>query len=95
VTITEARERPTLSVPEAAELLGVSRSAAYEAAKRGQIPCITIGRSRRVVTAKLLDALGLNGHDDVAICDPNLEERSPTDLYGRDVEQVGRSRSIR
>jgi excisionase family DNA binding protein len=38
----------TLSVPEAAEQLGVGRNAAYEAAKRGEIPVIRIGRLLRV-----------------------------------------------
>ena len=32
------------SVPEAGRLLGLSRNAAYEAAKRGDIPTLRIGR---------------------------------------------------
>jgi excisionase family DNA binding protein len=34
----------TLTVAEAAEVLGISRSAAYEALRRGQIPSIRLGR---------------------------------------------------
>ena len=41
-------KRRTCSVPEAGEALGVSRKAAYEAAKRGEIYVIEIGRSKRV-----------------------------------------------
>lgn len=37
-------ERLTLSVPEAAKKLGISRNAAYEAAQRGEIPSIRVGK---------------------------------------------------
>ncbi len=36
--------RKTYTVPEAAEQLGIGRSAAYEAARTGQIPTIRIGK---------------------------------------------------
>lgn len=36
-------ERSTLTVPEAAEILGIGRNLAYEAAQRGEIPTIKIG----------------------------------------------------
>ena len=36
-------ERLTISIPEAARLLGIGRSLAYEAANRGEIPTIRIG----------------------------------------------------
>ena len=46
MTDTEAR---TLSVPEAGRVyLGIGRDAAYEAAKRGEIPFIQVGRLKRV-----------------------------------------------
>ena len=35
----------TMTVPKAGEVLGIGRSAAYEAARRGDIPTIRIGRS--------------------------------------------------
>ena len=37
-------KRLTYEVPEAGELLGLTRYASYEAAKRGDIPTIRIGR---------------------------------------------------
>ena len=37
-------ERLVYTVPEAGRLLGLSRNAAYEAAKRGDIPTLRIGR---------------------------------------------------
>ena len=36
--------RQTVTVAEAAALLGIGRSSAYEAVRRGQIPSIKIGR---------------------------------------------------
>jgi excisionase family DNA binding protein len=38
----------TVTVPEAGRLLGIGRNAAYEAARRGEIPTIRIGRLLRV-----------------------------------------------
>ena len=49
----------TMTIPEAAELLGISRSAAYRAVTRGEIPTIRIGRRLLVPTAKLYAILGL------------------------------------
>ena len=44
----------TLSVPEAGKrYLGISRNAAYRAAKRGEIPCIRIGKRILVLTEPL------------------------------------------
>ncbi len=36
------------TVEQAAELLAIGRTAAYEAARRGEIPSVRIGRSLRV-----------------------------------------------
>lgn len=41
----------TISVEEAGKQLGVSRNSAYEAARRGEIPTIRIGKLLRVPTA--------------------------------------------
>jgi excisionase family DNA binding protein len=48
-----------LTIPEAAEMLGVSRGTAYEAARDGSLPTIKLG-SRRIVVprARLLAMLG-------------------------------------
>ena len=37
-------ERLVVSVPEAARLLGISRTHAYEMIARGELPCIRLGR---------------------------------------------------
>ena len=50
---------PTLSIPEAAQLLGIGRNAAYQAAAAGQLPTLRIGRRLLVPTARLRALLGL------------------------------------
>lgn len=54
--ITAAVHRQTLTIEEAAKLLGIGRSAAYNAAKAGEIPTITIGR-RLVVPLPALERM--------------------------------------
>lgn len=48
--------RATMTIPETADLLGLSESATYEAAARGEIPAVKIGR-RVLVIRDLLMAL--------------------------------------
>lgn len=60
--LPNATERPTLSIPEAGEVLGISRDLAYRAAARGDIPTVRLGPKRlRVPTAQLLALLGVPG----------------------------------
>jgi excisionase family DNA binding protein len=60
VTLDRARHLPTtLSVAAAARLLGVGRTAAYEAIHRKELPSLRIGRRLVVPTAPLLAMLGL------------------------------------
>lgn len=49
-------EAKTMSVSEAARMLGVSKNTAYGAARRGEIPCVRIG-SRLLVLSDPLDRL--------------------------------------
>jgi excisionase family DNA binding protein len=46
----------TITVPEAAQQLGISRNGAYEAAKRGEIPTVKIGR-RLLVPREAVDRI--------------------------------------
>jgi excisionase family DNA binding protein len=48
--------RLTYTVPEAAKMLGISRSSAYECVKRGELPAIALGR-RIVITRSALEQL--------------------------------------
>ena len=60
-------ETATVSVSDAAELLGIGRNLAYELARRGELPgALRLGR-RIVVSRKALDVFldgGRNGLDD-------------------------------
>lgn len=59
--IPRADERPTIRLwPEAGQALGLGRSATYDAAERGQIPTIRLGRRIVVPTARLRQMLGLD-----------------------------------
>jgi excisionase family DNA binding protein len=48
---------PTVSITEAGRLLGYGRDTAYEAAKRGALPTILIGKKKRRVPTRLLLAM--------------------------------------
>lgn len=52
--------RPTITVPEAGALLDLAPRTSYDAAKRGEIPTIRVGRRLLVPTARFLrEVLGL------------------------------------
>lgn len=51
---------PTITVEEAADIVGISRAAAYRAVHKGQIPALRIGRRLLVPSASLLEMLGLD-----------------------------------
>lgn len=60
-TIPLAEDQPTLTIwPEAGGAIGLSRSATYDAAARGDIPTIRIGRRILVPTAALRRMLQLD-----------------------------------
>ena len=58
--LDEIESRLTLSVEEAASLLGMGRSAAYEAARRGELPSRRLGRRVIVPVPALLSWLGVD-----------------------------------
>lgn len=62
LTLTEVGRLPSVvDIVTAARALGLSRTYAYELAKRGEFPCkvIRVGTSYCVPTAHLLSLLGL------------------------------------
>ena len=60
ITMTEAQERGAVSVEEARHLLGLGRSAAYDAIRSGEIPSVRVGRRLLVPVPALLRLL--DGH---------------------------------
>ena len=58
MTLTELEGRITITVEEAGALIGVRRSAAYEAARRGDLPTRRVGRRLVVPVPAFLRWLG-------------------------------------
>ena len=56
MSTTPPLERRTMSVEEAAVALGIGRTTAYLAIRRGELPCLRIGR-RVVVPRDAIDRL--------------------------------------
>lgn len=56
-----AQAGPTVSIPEAAVVLGISRGLAYQLAARGElgVKLLRLGARWRVSTASLREAVGL------------------------------------
>jgi excisionase family DNA binding protein len=61
-TLTSATERQAFTVQEVATVLGVSRWAAYEAVKRGDIPSVRIGGRLLIPKGRLQALLDGEGH---------------------------------
>jgi len=60
IGLDEIETRLTLSIDEVASLLGLGRTAAYEAARRSEIPSRRLGRRVIVPVPALLDWLGVS-----------------------------------
>lgn len=67
LTLDDLRKRPTVSVPDGGACIGLSRNASYEAAKRGDLPTIRVGRRVVVPTAPLLRMLGVEDREPHAV----------------------------
>lgn len=60
LTLEQALSMPTITIPDAGRLFfGLSRNAAYAAARRGDIPTIRVGNRMRVVTLTIAERLKL------------------------------------
>lgn len=54
---------PTIDVPRAAAIVGISRRHAYAAVERGELPSIRIGGRIVIPTARFLREIGLTESD--------------------------------
>lgn len=60
MTLEEALSRPTIPIPDAGSVFyGIGRNAAYEAARRGEIPTVQIGGRKVAVVSAIAASLGL------------------------------------
>lgn len=62
-TLDNLEHRITLTVEEVASLLGLGRTAACEAARRGQLPSRRLGRRVVIPVPALLDWLGVDSNN--------------------------------
>ena len=62
-------EKQTLSICEAGKVLGIGRSAAYEAARKGELPVLKIGRRLLVPVVALERLLAEAGRPTAAATD--------------------------
>ena len=58
LSIDDLRRRPTITVQEYAAFIGVSKDTAYEAAARGELRVLRLGRRVLIPTATILRDLG-------------------------------------
>jgi hypothetical protein len=59
-SLPDPNREPTISIPRAGRILGMSRNAAYAAARDGRLPTVAISPSRLVVvTAEFLEKFRL------------------------------------
>ena len=58
MTLADLQGRATITVEEAAEVLGVSRGLAYEAVRTGDLPALRIGRRVLIPVPQFLSLLG-------------------------------------
>jgi DNA binding domain, excisionase family len=58
--VPAASDKPTMTVEEAGECLGLGKTASYDAIHRGDIPHLRIGRRIVVPTAQLRRLLGMD-----------------------------------
>jgi excisionase family DNA binding protein len=64
--------RLTCTVEEAGEALSIGRSAAYAAARRGEIPTLRLGRTLRVPVPRLLELVGAHAHSEAGVPTPTI-----------------------
>lgn len=57
------QQRRTVTVVEAASVLGISRSLAYELVGRGELPSIRLGRRILIPTRALEAVIDVDGHE--------------------------------
>lgn len=58
-SLEELRQRVTVTVPEAAAILGIGKNLAYAAVKSGDIPAVKLGRRLVVPVGALLKMLDI------------------------------------
>jgi len=58
--VPDPYDKPTMTVEEAGDLMGLSRGSAYKAVRAGEIPVLKVGKRLLVPTARLRGLLGID-----------------------------------
>ena len=64
LTMNDLHDRPTVTVTEAAQALGISRAHAYNSVRSGDLPSLRVGDRLLIPTRPLLQMLGALGTTD-------------------------------
>lgn len=81
--VDDLGHRAVISVEEFAQVIGISRTAAYDAAKRGEFPVRRLGRRLFVPVPALMDWFGLHPEDEPRkTTTPGSTEQSATPSGG-------------
>jgi excisionase family DNA binding protein len=80
--------RMTVTVEEAAQLLGIGRQSAYQAARSGELPTIRLGRRLLVPRSQLDAMLGIQ-NDERSEATPSVRETSTIAPAGDRVPATG------
>ncbi len=90
VALPDPEDQPTVTVQEAARLLGLARASAYEGVRRGEIPTVRIGRRLLVPTALLRRMLGFD-----TVSEPQERRLPVSETEGASDDQVDPSAAVR
>jgi len=82
--MTSTDQHTTLTVEEAAAILRIGRSAAYAAARSGDLPTIRVGRTLRVPRARLDALLGVVPTNADGAADDGAAARTSAEAGRRD-----------
>ena len=63
MALEQLEKKAVITVTETAALLGIGRTSAYEAIRRGELPSLRIGRRLVVPVTQLLAALGVQSNN--------------------------------
>lgn len=82
IRMEDFSSRAVISVDEFARFIGISRTAAYDAAKRGEFPVRRLGRRLFVPVPALMEWFGLRPETEPAPTTPGSSESAATSSGG-------------
>jgi excisionase family DNA binding protein len=90
VTLPDPQTQPTLTVPEAAQILGVIVRTVYNAVERNELPAIRVGRAIRIPTARFLAQYGFPTSQRLSPSDQQVTESPSAQITEEDLHDLWR-----